>query len=98
MKNILCIMMVSVCLIGACNVYSDTLERQPSYAVLFDEICQLVEENFYNASLIQEEFSSIRTEYSKKIETLSTLAEFSAMVNVYARAAQCLPYLLFVAT
>lgn len=81
MKNILVIMTACICLIGAGKASSNTSEPPSSYAVLFDEICQLVEEHFYNTSLIQETFPSIKTGYRKKIETVSTQTEFSALVN-----------------
>lgn len=81
MKNILCIMIMNVCLMYSSTVYSTPSETDSLYSALFDEICQIVEEHFYDASLIQEQFPSLRKKYSKNIETVSAHAEFSAVVN-----------------
>ncbi|GAK55691.1 peptidase S41 [Candidatus Vecturithrix granuli] len=81
MKKIVLIIFISVSLICSCHTYSIASERDEAYPALFEEICQIVEENFYDASLIQEQFPSIKAEYKEQIATASTPAEFSAMVN-----------------
>ena len=83
MKNILLIILIGVSLICSCYAYSSTAsERYEAYPALFEEICQIVEENFYDASLIQEQFPAIQAEYREQTKTISTPAEFSAIVNV----------------
>ncbi|MDY0094872.1 MAG: S41 family peptidase [Candidatus Vecturithrix sp.] len=82
MKKILFIMFISASLICSCCAYSSTAsEHYEAYPDLFEEICQIVEKNFYNALLIQEQFPSIRAAYRDQIATISTPAEFSVIVN-----------------
>lgn len=81
MKKILFTMFISVGLICSCYAYSIASERDEAYPALLEEICQIVEDNFYNAILIQEQFRAIQAEYTEQLATISTPAEFSAMVN-----------------
>jgi len=52
-----------------------------SYTALFEEICQIVEKNFYNTPFIQKNFSSIKERYALKVKTISTQTDFSIIVN-----------------
>ncbi len=82
MKRVLFIAAVSLCVIGSCFcVDANAAERHVSYPALFDEICRLVEENFYNPSLIQGKLPLLKEEYGKKMETVSGQTDFSAHVN-----------------
>ncbi len=67
------------------NLYSTEAETHVSYPVLFDEICQIVEKHFYNASLIQEKFPSLKKKYVKDVKAASTQAEFITAVNAMLR-------------
>lgn len=48
---------------------------------LFDEICEIVQENFYNSDFIEEEFFSLKTKYSAKVRSSLTQTDFSTQVN-----------------
>lgn len=96
MKKMLCIIVLSVCLICSSSVYSKASENPVSYSALFDEICHIVEENFYNPSLIQEKFHELKSQYGEKINMVSTQAEFSAAINAMLSHLNASPYLLCV--
>lgn len=80
MKNTGCLVL-SIVLLCLFPLVSTTAECQATYPDLFEEICQIVEQNFYDAALIQEKFPSIKAEYAQKISTETTHAEFSALIN-----------------
>ena len=81
MKTGFLVTAIILCLIGSYAVNANAIKNHEDYTPLFDEICQLVEDNFYDHRLIQEEFPSLKAEYGKVIKTVSSQAEFSANVN-----------------
>jgi hypothetical protein len=82
MKKILAVMAAGLFLVESYGAYANPPASQSSYTALFDEVCQIVENNFCNPSLIREEFPTIRKEYKETVQTVSTQADFSAAVLI----------------
>lgn len=80
MKNIVMLSII-VCLTSLYGVFANLSTSSVPYPELFDEVCRLVEEHFYNPSFIQEKFPTIKKEYREKAELIATPTDFSRMVN-----------------
>lgn len=64
-----------------CHCSAEEFQGDNSYMNLFDEICEIVQENFYNSDFIEEEFFPLKTKYSAKVRSSLTQTDFSTQVN-----------------
>ena len=52
-----------------------------SYSKLFEEICQIVEESFYDPVKIEKEFPAIHKAYQAKMDDINNDKDFSMLIN-----------------
>ncbi|MBL4659649.1 MAG: PDZ domain-containing protein [Alcanivoracaceae bacterium] len=81
MKNFFLTILVYFFLLVSNRVYSDSTETQAYYAGLFDEVCKIVEENFYDPAKIEDEFPPIKKKYTKDLIDIDNSIEFSVIIN-----------------
>lgn len=81
MKNRLILIVFIFCLsfIDVSFVKAD--KRVSPYPDLFDEIVNIVEENFYNPEQIVQDFPAIKARFRPKLATISSKESFSKIVN-----------------
>ncbi len=54
---------------------------QVDFKTLFEEICEIVANNFYDPVKIQKEFSTIKKEAKKNLKSVSKQSDFSTLIN-----------------
>lgn len=64
-----------------CASCLEASKLKKNYVDLFDEICELVEQNFYDPNLLQERFLSIKVEYRRMVKLVSSSESFSLIIN-----------------
>jgi carboxyl-terminal processing protease len=72
--------------IGLCVALSSTPQAAPPsdidhYPDLFEEIVEIVEDNFYNPARTSKDFPAMAERYRERLEQVSSKREFSALVN-----------------
>lgn len=65
--------------LGASRLEASKLKKP--YLELFDEICELVEQNFYDPNLLQERFLPKKVEYRRMVKLVSSSESFSLIIN-----------------
>lgn len=61
--------------------FSDPEQRPNSYHNIFNEIVEIVEENFYNPQQISKDFPEIKKTYQNRLMRISDRREFSKLIN-----------------
>ncbi|HEX2957222.1 MAG TPA: S41 family peptidase [Chitinispirillaceae bacterium] len=72
MKKLLCIVMI---IMSSQHAYSTTNDS------LFNEICFLVENNFYDSSFKGIDWPALKQKYKKRVTSTTTYSSFAAIVN-----------------
>ncbi len=85
MKNQLVMMALCMCLTLSGISSATSLVKQNAYLDLFDEVVEVVEENFYNPAQITQEFQTIKETYRKQLEVNPTPDAYPAIVNSMLR-------------
>jgi len=80
MKRLI-LLVLSVCLMVVQTSTAAAKESHKSYPALFDEITDLVEENFYNPDQIVKDFPAIKAGYRMKLQDVYSQQAFSSLVN-----------------
>lgn len=62
-------------------VFASSATNSASFPDLFNEVCALVDEHFFDPVFIQEKFPAIKTEFKKKSLLIKSSDDFSKMVN-----------------
>ena len=52
-----------------------------NYQEHFNDVCEIVEKNFYNPEIIKEKFPEIKKNYQKKLDSISNDDDFAVMIN-----------------
>ena len=81
LKNFFLTIIVYFFLLVSNRAYSDSPETQAYYADLFEEVCKIVEENFYDPAKIENEFPQIKKKYSKDLVNVDSSLGFSLIIN-----------------
>ena len=68
---------VSVLLLSGVSM----LFAESRYTQLYNEICGIVEGNFYDEDIIQKQFGGIRNKYTNRLKSVRSDAEFAVLVN-----------------
>lgn len=55
--------------------------EKPSYQMLFLEICEIIENNFYDFDFIENRFPQIKSAYHNEINSITTETEFTEFIN-----------------
>jgi carboxyl-terminal processing protease len=69
------------CLIVIFTGKADALENRTPYVLLFEEICRIVEENYYSPALVRDKFPLLKATCRDLIETTADQTQFSKHVN-----------------
>ncbi len=85
MKHTHFILIISVCLAILGTSSAALATTTCSYADLYEEIVEIVEEHFYNPAQIIKDFPAIRDDYRKQLPQMSTPKAFSSLVNTMLR-------------
>ena len=80
MKKLI-LFVLSMCLIIVRVSPAAAKQDHSSYSVLFEEIVNIVEENFYNPDQIAKDFPAIKADYRIKLKNVSSQKAFSSLVN-----------------
>lgn len=80
LKQIILLIAVIMCISAPRSNYANSSTNQPDLD-LFNELCNHVEEHFYDATFIHEKFPIIKKEYQSKIQTIASPKDFSALIN-----------------
>lgn len=81
MKNLLILLTACLCLSMADTSFAETSIKPSHFHELFEEIVDIVEENFYNPEQIAQDFPAILTRYRAKLTKASTPESFSKLAN-----------------
>ncbi len=78
--HLLCVIFVSF---NVCTqiAYSQTNVQDSKYDSLYDEICEIVENNFYSTEKIESKFKVIKDVYKNHISSIPSEFEFSKIIN-----------------
>lgn len=79
MKSPFLLLLISFTFLSNCG--AEEIRTNDSYVSVYEEICNHVEENFYDTVFLKESFPSLKAKYNKKIQSPLTQADFSTQVN-----------------
>lgn len=81
MKQRIVMTVLFLCLIRSTVITAASNEQVSARQQRFDEICQIVETNFYTPTVIETGFTKTKTTFRSRIPSLGSNEEFSALVN-----------------
>lgn len=75
------VLAVMLLLVSFTQLHAEESGTTVDYPALYQEVCERIEKNFFDAAFVQEQFPALKTRYAAKLEGVTDSAEFAQLIN-----------------